>query len=589
PGSVPLGALLGLKKDKEAEAIYIKSFDPFWAEHQSYYFYEEFLSRRDRLRAYGRELKQASQRNPADFAVAVRLFHYSRYNYMYENGAGRVFTRLEKVRSEKGIKWSANELATAAQLLIADNQIDLASRFLYTLYQTGNLHPGSDLRAKILYRLFKTTAQAGENRTPLSAGDLKFYQDVARSDPHPGMLGGVLSLVLADSNPQSEYQREEEIAVAHFNHSAAYRLFSEYRKEYPTSPELAQMYQDLIGICTDGGETEIAAGLLAEFEKHHLDAPVYPEVALNLAETYMNRRDYQREREVYQKILDYLGSRRKSGIPLVHSSAASGIEESNSKIPSQPQNTDQGSSGNTEFRPVALAQPAERVTYAGVLERYVTSLARENRTAEVIGLYANEIKKYGDEQGLYEQMLYWLSQTNLVEEQLRVYQEASKRFQSNIWTDRLARWYLRRERKAEFERFSNELLRSFDERGIEDYLGKFVQSGSSYLAPDFDRKLYLALYLLAHELFPHNMNFVNGLSRYYSGHGQWDQWRRLMAEYYFKSTDIRRQYLLHLANQNRLREYANLAREKTAGSPVYQLFQADAAAWLSNYEEAIEA
>ena len=580
-------ALLGLKKDKEAEAIYIKSFDPFWAEHQSYYFYEEFLSRRDRLRAYGRELKQASHRNPADFDVAVRLFHYSRYNYMDEDGAGRVFSRLEKARSDKGIKWSADELATAAQLLIADNQIDLASRFLYTLYQTGNLHPGSDLRAKILYRLFKTTANAGENRTPMSAGDLKFYQDVARSDPHPGMLGGVLSLVLADSNPQFEYQREEEIAVAHFNRSAAYRLFNEYRKEYPTSPELAQMYQDLIGICTDGGETEIAAGLLAEFEKRHLDAPFYPEVALNLAETYMNRRDYQREREVYQKILDYLGSRRIPGIPLVQSSAARGMEELNSKIPSQ--NTDQSSSGNTEFRPVALAQPAERVTYAGVLERYVTSLARENRTAEVIELYANEIKKYGDEQGLYEQMLYWLSQTNLVEDQLRVYQEASKRFQSNIWTDRLARWYLRRERKAEFERFSNELLRSFDEREIEDYLGKFVQSGSSYQAPNFDRKLYLALYLLAHERFPQNMNFVNGLARYYSGHGQWDQWRRLMAEYYFKSPEIRRQYLVHLANQNRIREYANLAREKTAGSPVYQLFQADAAAWLSNYEEAIEA
>src|SRR5215475_14082981 len=62
-----------------------------------------------------------------------------------------------------------------------------------------------------------------------------------------------------------------------------------------------------------------------------------------------------------------------------------------------------------------------------------------------------------------------------------------------------------------------------------------------------------------------------------------------MAEYYFKSPDIRRQYLYHLANQNRLREYANVAREKKPGSLVYRLFQADAAAWLSDYEEAIEA
>src|SRR5262245_1631322 len=369
-----VAALLGLKKDKEAEAFYIKSFDPFWSEEQSNHFYWEFLSGRDRLRAYGQELKKAFTRNPTDFDVAVRLFHYMKFDYaMEEKNAGQIFSRLEKVRSERGIKWSSSELAIAAQLLIADRWIDLGSRFLYTLHQEGNLKPGSDLRGKIIYQLFKETAEAGEYRTSLTEGDLRFYQDIASSDTHPGMLGGVLSLVLADSNPQEEYQREEEIAVAHFNRSAAYRLFSEYRKEYPTSPELAQMYHDLIVMYTDAGEAEIAAGLLSEFEKRHLDAPLFPEVALKLAECYMKRRDYQRERAIYQKILDYLGSRGKSGIPLVHSNSASGIEELNSKFSSQSPDANPDSSSGEHFRPVPLARPKERVTYAGVLERYVTS------------------------------------------------------------------------------------------------------------------------------------------------------------------------------------------------------------------------
>ena len=48
------------------------------------------------------------------------------------------------------------------------------------------------------------------------------------------------------------------------------------------------------------------------------------------------------------------------------------------------------------------------VDYATVLARYVASLDKENRTPDILALYANEIKKYGDEQGLYEQMLQWL-------------------------------------------------------------------------------------------------------------------------------------------------------------------------------------
>jgi hypothetical protein len=48
----------------------------------------------------------------------------------------------------------------------------------------------------------------------------------------------------------------------------------------------------------------------------------------------------------------------------------------------------------------------------------------------------SEIKKYPGEQALYEQMLQWLGQTNLVDEQLRVYQEALRAFPSTTWRDR---------------------------------------------------------------------------------------------------------------------------------------------------------
>ncbi len=579
--------LLKLKRDREAESLYVKSFDPFWTEEQSERFYYNILSERDRLRAYGRELKQAFRRNPADFDVAVRLFHYLHYDYdMNDAAAAGIFTQLEKARAVRGAKWTADELATAAQLLIANERVDLASRFLYTLHQQGRLQQGSDLRAKVLSQLFKLFAEAGEEKTPFTAGDLKFYQDVAKSDPHPGMLGGMLSLVLADSNLPGKFKDEETTAVAHFNRAAAYRLFNAYKKEYPTSPELAQMYLDLIRLYTSTDEVNIAAELLAEFEKRHGDAPQFPAVALKLADCYVSRKAYDQERAVYQRVLDYLGRRSKVGTPLVPSFSAFGVEDLTTSGP--------GAFANNRRTNFGIRVEGE-VTYAMTLDSYVASLARENRMAEILALYANEIKKYPDEQGLYEELLQWLGQTNLVEEQLRVYQDAIKRFPTNIWNDRLARWYLRRERKGEFEHFSNELLQKLNDHEVENYLVKFVYSGSSERASEFDRKLYLGFYKLAHERFPHNLKFVDGLLSYYSGHNQWDEWRRLMAEYYFESKPIREKYLLHLASNNKLREYLDAARGRatevatTRERLAYKLFRADAAVWLSNYEEAVDA
>src|SRR5205807_893796 len=132
----------------------------------------------------------------------------------------------------------------------------------------------------------------------------------------------------------------------------------------------------------------------------------------------------------------------------------------------------------------------------------------------------------------------------------------------------------------------------------EEYLRKFVDSGASADAATFDANLYQSLYLLTHERFPHNLSFVNGLLKFYSAHKQSEQWRALVAEYYFESHEIRNQFLSQLASKSDLRAYFDRAREaldkpqrNTSATSLlpYKLFRADAAAWLSNYEEAVPA
>ena len=633
-------------REKEAEAAYTRAFDPFWPVELSEKFYQ-FLKDHDRFRAYGHELRVAFRHDPTDFHTAVKLLHYSQHA---SEGSPDVFVQLEKARAARKIVWKQDELVTIARLLIADGYADAASRFLYTLYLQGEMKAGSTLRAQVLYQLFELLSDAGNQRLSLTHGDLTFYQDIASADTHPGMLGGILSLILSDTNPKKEFEIETERAVVHFNRAAAYRIFTAYKQEYPTAPELAQMYLDIVRLYTATKETAVAADTLNEFEQRYADAPQYPEVALKLADCYIAAGKYEEERALYQRVLDYLGQHRQKDAALVPSSKqpriTSGYNQQSQAldIDSEPTdikpslisyppasnpgievpdetrattNRDYASDNYSHTKYADYLAGTERVShggkrqssssvdqlsgvdYATVLARYVGSLAKDDRTADILVLYANEIKKYGEEQGLYEQLLQWLGQTNMVEEQLRVYQETLKKFPTTMWRDRLARWFLRRQRTQEFEALSRDLLARLNNEGAEQYLHKFIDSGAYANASGFDANLCHGLYALAHQRFPHNLNFVTGLLKFYSAHNEWQQWRQLTSEYYFESREIRDQFLSHLASRGELRGYFNRAREvchqqaqRDFAAPSilpYKLFRADAAVWLSNYEEAIDA
>lgn len=667
--------LVALGREREAERVWVENFDPFWSDKVSENFYE-FLKTHDRYRAYGYELNQTLDREPTNFKVAVRLLHFDKNA---NEDASAIIARLEKTRAARNIKWTPKELATAARLLIANNDGDNASRFLYTLYAQGEMKKGSELRAQILYQLFEVLTDARNERIALTHGDLKLYEEVATADAHPGMLGGVLSLIFSDAKAGREFHREEAVAVKHFNRAAAHRIFTLYKDEQPTSPQLAQMYLDIVRLYTATDEKDVAAKTLEEFATRYKDAPQFAEVALKLADAYLAAGKRREEQELYARILDYLGRQaNNSSTPLFTASDAlnesrntrakrQNIEapkrsddEDSTSPPARNSQRKQQSDGAelTGIKPVVADYPPKsnaginvptvqgeastsgssvyhdymtlveerdatasalrrdanksRVTYGEVLARYVASLDKENRTTDILALYASEIKKHPHEARLYEEMLEWLGQTNLVDEQLRVYREALKQFPTTSWRDRLARWYVRRERKRDFAIFSRQLLAKLDEDDVNDFLNKFAKPKSNDEgntasnendettetdASNFDARLSHALYAQAHARFPHNMNFVKGLLRIYGNRKQWPQWRRLAAEYYFESKEIRDQFLAQLAEHNDLRAQLDTARKRIATNQVasnisalpYKLFRADAAVWLSRYEEAVDA
>jgi tetratricopeptide (TPR) repeat protein len=639
------------KRSREAEAVYTQAFDPFWPDDLSEQFYD-FLRDHDRYRAYGGELREAFRRDPSDFMTAVRLFHFRKHAY---EETGGIFALLERARAVRRIAWEPEELATVARLLTREGDGDAASRFLYTLVARGRLEKGTPERAKVLYQLFELLSDAGDERLALTRGDLRFYRDVAASDPQPGIVGGLLSLIFSGTNPSRELKSEDEEAVKLFNRAAAYRIFDAYKEENPTSPELAQMYLDVVRLYTEAKEPRVAAQALAEFEQRYADAPQYAEVALKLADCYVLLGKHEEERALYARVLDYVGRRRDAKVPLVpaaEQSATSRADALSEPTAIQPSTVEYPPKSNPGIKTAGdraedvydyyhtspyrdFMRPPEdlwrhregdearddettegdessrdektrdgktasvvKVTYADVLARYIASLAGENRTEDVLALYAAEIKKYPTEQGLYEQMLQWLGQTNMFDEQSRVYKEALERFPTEVWRDRLARWMLRRERRQEFEDYSRELIDRLDDDEAERYLEQFVAAHAGADAKDFESSFYLGLYSLAHERFPGDLRLVQGLLKFYAAHERRDEYQKLLAEYYFVSPEIREQFLARLAEQGELRARLDAARDllkrgdgsvSVVASLPYKLFRADASARLSNYEEAVDA
>lgn len=588
---------ISLLPANESEKLYIESFDPFWSEQNAQNFYN-FLSDNDRLRAYGNELREKFQKDKSDFDTAIRLIGYRNHDYKYGNDSSEnIILQLERERNKKQIKWNSEELLILSRILLSEDNGDLASRYLYTLFLQPDVQQKGEMRAKVLYQLFEVFVDSDSEKVTLSKGDLRFYEDIAKADSRPGISTGILSLIFSDTNIQKKFEEKQANAVRLFNLSAAYQLFQEYKTEQPTSPQLAQMYLDLIRLNVFQNELIIAQQLLNEFEQRFENSEDFTNVALKLGDAYIAIGDFEKEREIYQKILDYIGRNRKGQKYLIPIS--NDIEEPTSTTPTTIKYSADSNSGVNMSSDIYkkyndfLDQNQKNITYQQILTRFVSSLSTDNKTKEILSLFANEIKKYPDEPGLYEQLLQWLGQTNLVDEQLKIYKTALKKFPNQTWQNRLSRWFIKREKMKEFSEFSNELLQNFDDKETENFLNNFINENGLSTPESFNGQLYEGLYSLAHERFPHNQNFVQGLLKFYKNNKQEEKWRELLTKYYFESQEIREEFLFDLAKQDKLRDYLFQAHKKISSqensvSLPYKLFYADASRKLSNFEEAID-
>ena len=549
---------VALLSPKDAEKVYYQAFNPFWRDEESEKFYR-FLSDNDRLHAYGLELKTIFRKNPADYQTAIRLIHYKQHVYDEITP-----TILQLKRAKK--TWNAGELLTIARFLLKEGNGDLASKFLYTLNVHNDFSP--EMRGKISYQIFKILCDAENQRLSLTKGDLNFYRDIAAADTHPGITTGILSLIFSDTDLNGQLIEKERVAAKLFNRAAAFRIFQNYKKEFPESSEIGQMYLDLIEIYTRAKDTGLAEKLLNEFTENSENSNDFPRVAMNLADAFIIAEKPEKEAEILQKVMDFLGKQGKFFPP------DKIVDKAELESPNYYEN-------NRKTYADMLGSNSEQITYADTLARYIALLSKEKKVAKIHEIYSNEIVKYPAQEWLYEQRLSWLEQTNLFNEQLQIYKNTLERFPTNNWRDKLARWFIRNKKQSELEAFSADLVGKLNDDETEEYLRVIIGNDANI----FDEKLYLALYETAHRRFPHNLDFVKHLLKFYRANSRESDWRNLSAEYYFESTEIRSEFLTELTKKGELQYYLNQTK---AESVIYQLFRADACLRLSRYEESLE-
>jgi tetratricopeptide (TPR) repeat protein len=545
---------------KDAIKIYDRSFSPLWpSELVKSYF--DLLKESHGLRRYLEVARAQVTANPTSLAASARVFYY----YQQQGNLAAAQRALIEYRLRKESQksaWTTDDLFTLSQLFEGVNNYDEAARAYYALYSV----PGADAAAqeKALAGIANLLLSVPEQSLRFGAGDLALYSDIAQLDPGPGFLNGILSLLLNSSAPENHFATEDSASVAYFHRAKAAELVRLFDSRFPASTERPRMHARLIEAYATYGDNDgvIRAGreFLAAFPK----ATERTQVAIAMSDAYARKNQPVQEFALYDDLLKELASA-ADGVPIGEAPAAA----ESAAPPSTPGQT-------------AQAQPARSPEYARILDRYISRLVSMKRLRDALALYRSEIDRNPNDPGLYERLAAFLEENKLGSDLEQIYRRAMSQFSDRAWTQKLARWYLKHKRTAEFDQLTQEVVTIFSGTELEAYIRE-ITSGQT-LAP----VLYRQVNLYAHQRFPHDLAFVRNLLIAYSQRGTTDAAASdaLLRKCWFYSSDLRDRFFEHLSATGRLDAELAAIKSASPANPATQQFVAEGCAWKSHFEEA---
>ena len=120
----------------------------------------------------------------------------------------------------------------------------------------------------------------------------------------------------------------------------------------------------------------------------------------------------------------------------------------------------------------AAAGSARSGEYAQVLDKYLSRLVSLGRLPDALEVLRGELDRNPQDPGLYEKLAEFLEQNRMNAREEEVYQRAIEQFQDTGvgqgWYARLARFYLRQRRDADYSALSRKVTGIFSGTDLED-------------------------------------------------------------------------------------------------------------------------
>ena len=588
---------------REGLLVYEQSFQPLW-DPELVKSYFDLLRDTQNLRKFRDDAHVALLANPEGLNATARIFYY----YQQQGKTDVAQQAIADLRQHKeGSKspWTSQELYVCARLLEDIHAYPESARYYFALYNSNGM---SDAQEKAIAGLTSLLLTAPETPIRLGSGELSMYRDIATMDQGPGYLNGILSLILSTTQPASQYSEEEQRAVPYFHRSRAAELLALLDTKFPNSAHRPALHAQLLDFYSTSGESDAVIQGGREFLASFPNASERTLIALLMADAYARKNDTKNEFAIYDSVLQELATRTQN-VPLGSTEGAG--DSANNYAAGGPGSAetendgDEGGEGqgvqtaeqptvprnrtSKSFQPGAATSPtqpggARSPEYARVLERYLARLVEMKQIPPALGVLRREIDRNPDDPGLYERLAVFLDQNRLGTEQEEGYRRAIARFPDKSWSDKLARFYLRYKRDAEFDQLTRDAVKSFQGSELESYFDNVV-SGSP--------ALFLRLNQYAHERFPHNPVFVRNLLAAYQSPVTSNPaaWEALLRQHWFEEPAVRNQFFEFLSRTGKLESELNGVRQSapdTAGwekNPAAADFLAYANLWRSHFEE----
>jgi cellulose synthase operon protein C len=586
---------------REGLSVYEQSFQPLW-DPQLVKSYFDLLRDTQNLRKFRDDAHAALVANPEDLNATARIFYYYQQQGKTDV-AQQAITDLRLHKEAAKSPWTSQELYVCARLLEDIHAYPESARYYFALYNsTGKDFP--DAQATAIAGLTSMLLTAPETPIRLGSGELSMYRDIATMDQGPGYLNGILSLILNTTQPASQYAEEEQRAVPYFHRSRAVELLALLDAKFPTAARRAELHAQLLEFYSNSGESDAVIQGGREFLANFPQAAERTSVSLLMADAYARKDDTKNEFAIYDNVLQELAAKAQN-LPLgsaqgAYDSANNWNRSSDTINDSDAENEDggEGQGGDNtvphrkageSFQLSATPTPAGQTgarspEYARVLERYLARLVQAKQISPALAVLSREIERNPDDPGLYERLAVFLDQNRLGSQQEEVYRRALERFPDKSWYDKLARFYLRYKRNAEFEQLTRDAIAKFQGSELEQYFNHVVGGGPG---------LYLRLNLYANQRFPHNPVFVRNLLSAYQNPATRDPaaWEALLRQHWFEDATLRNRFFEFLASSGRLEPELSALRQSAPDGPSWEKnpaaadFLAYANLWRSHFEE----